>query len=296
MAARELHQLRRCIGRLTSAEGRYYVMCARTGIRPSPVATVRFGTRRLAEKGAKGASDYRNRLRTLDPDLPVYDLVATEAASGSYWLDAAPEHAHAIDGNRSWDPYPKDDRALRIEYFARILDAVFSAVSAGGFDAVEGAVMEAYHETAPRSTTDTLRSALLETLASQCTTRLTPGQRDRLLAQAVAFLPATPNHSEPIAATADWFRTIGFIDGYDLATARSGRDEPTARRITIAGPRLGAVGDRLPIFLLRIELRCRLTAGLSVLDVDRRDERTLEYLIARRDSGSPPVAEPSTEG
>ena len=60
---------------LASADGRYYVACARTGDRPIPATDHRFPDRATARTAARLIGRYRARLRWYDPQVPLYDLI-----------------------------------------------------------------------------------------------------------------------------------------------------------------------------------------------------------------------------
>ncbi|PSQ14644.1 hypothetical protein BRD02_08830 [Halobacteriales archaeon QS_8_69_73] len=80
---------------LASADGRYYVACARTGDRPVPAAGHRFPDRAAARTAARLTEWYRARLRRYDPQLPSYDLIVCQCPS------AAADACRA--GQQPWD-------------------------------------------------------------------------------------------------------------------------------------------------------------------------------------------------
>ena len=63
---------------LASADGRYYVACARTGDRPVPVAGYQFPDRGTARIAARLTERYRARLRRYDPQVSPYDLIVCQ--------------------------------------------------------------------------------------------------------------------------------------------------------------------------------------------------------------------------
>ena len=78
---------------LASADGRYYVACARTGDRPVPAAGHRFPDRRTARTAARLIGRYRARLRRYDPRVSPYDLIVCQrpgAATGTCRADRQP--------------------------------------------------------------------------------------------------------------------------------------------------------------------------------------------------------------
>ena len=63
---------------LASADGQYYVTCARTGDRPVPAAGHRFPDRATARTAARLTERYRATLRRYDPQTPSYDLIVCQ--------------------------------------------------------------------------------------------------------------------------------------------------------------------------------------------------------------------------
>jgi hypothetical protein len=76
-----LHRLRHAIDAIASPDGDYLVRCARTGVRPFPVAGRRFRSRDHAVVAARLTTRFRGRLRRYDPDTAVYDLVVCDAGA-----------------------------------------------------------------------------------------------------------------------------------------------------------------------------------------------------------------------
>jgi hypothetical protein len=71
--------IRERIEALASADGRYYVTCARTGDRPVPAAGHRFPDRATARAAARLTERYRAVLRWYDPQVPYHDIVVRQA-------------------------------------------------------------------------------------------------------------------------------------------------------------------------------------------------------------------------
>jgi hypothetical protein len=82
MSERDLSRLRRGVEAVASPDGDYLVRCARTGVRPVPVAGRRFRSRSHAVVAARLASRFRARLRQYDPKTVVYDLVVCDVGAG----------------------------------------------------------------------------------------------------------------------------------------------------------------------------------------------------------------------
>mgnify|MGYP000117914805 CR=1 FL=1 len=64
-------------------DGAFTVACKETGVSPEPLAGRTFDTHTAAEEARAAADEYRAAMRSLDPDLPAYDLVVCEADTGS---------------------------------------------------------------------------------------------------------------------------------------------------------------------------------------------------------------------
>ncbi|WP_254278629.1 DUF7552 domain-containing protein [Haloarcula marina] len=74
-----LVEIRESIEQFASDDGRYYVVCGRTGERPVPVAGRRFESRATARAALEATEQYRCALRRYDPRTPRYDLIVCEA-------------------------------------------------------------------------------------------------------------------------------------------------------------------------------------------------------------------------
>ena len=70
--------IRERIEALASADGRYYVTCARTGDRPVTAAGHRFPNRATARTAARLTERYRATLRRYDPQTLSYDLIVCQ--------------------------------------------------------------------------------------------------------------------------------------------------------------------------------------------------------------------------
>jgi hypothetical protein len=77
-AVTPLLELRERIDSLACEDGAYYLVCARTGVRPVPVDSERFPDRERARAAARAAEQYRDILRRHDPRLPVHDIIVCE--------------------------------------------------------------------------------------------------------------------------------------------------------------------------------------------------------------------------
>ncbi|WP_092813078.1 DUF7552 domain-containing protein [Halopenitus malekzadehii] len=100
-----LADTRRRIESLASDAGRYYLACARTGDRPTPVAGLVFESREVAARAARACQRYRESLRRYDDSVPYRDLVvherrvATSADRRSDAIDVDAGDAGAVDAD-----------------------------------------------------------------------------------------------------------------------------------------------------------------------------------------------------
>lgn len=252
-----MERLRRRIERLSSPGGRFYVACARTGVQPPHVEGKRFETRADAERAGDLATAYRATVRNLRPELPVYDLVATQAAVQPDGTSLPhPSRADlALIGSSTPPQYPQT------AYVRAVLEAMFAALAARRADGIKRAVREAYRaEGSVRFPSAARCLELLETLAAVCDTAGFGDQVEALLGGVVEFLPPSAGASS-VGSAAAWLESIGFLESYRLRTATV--DGSAACRLTICGDTDGPVSPELATLLLRVELRRRLLAGLQ---------------------------------
>ncbi|WP_227132802.1 DUF7552 domain-containing protein [Halorubellus salinus] len=71
-----LCSLRSRLEALADSDGAFVVAAADAGVRPVPVAGLRFDSLDAAREAARLAETYRSALRRYDPQLPRYDVVA----------------------------------------------------------------------------------------------------------------------------------------------------------------------------------------------------------------------------
>jgi hypothetical protein len=75
-----LAELRERVDALASADGAFYLVCARTGARPVPAAGRRFAARATARSAARAVERYRATLRRYDPRVPSHDVIVCQDA------------------------------------------------------------------------------------------------------------------------------------------------------------------------------------------------------------------------
>lgn len=264
-----LREIRRHVDALASDGGEYYVACARTGDRPIPVAGRRFDDRALAEIAARTAREYRAALRRYDPQLPYHDLIVREAtapaeASGPPPGVARPRLESSTPGPESsrdpteLDPSPDGTPPERrtIEYCHAVASAVFETLSEAGHDAVETAVMDAYLDLAEDvADPDELCVCLLECVATELETHLSPDQQAAVIERAAARLGPEPAPAAPVMATFGRLQRVGLLGSY----ARSPWSvdlEDGARSVVVrlSGYALSPRDGRLPVLPLVFDL------------------------------------------
>ncbi|MWG34779.1 DUF7551 domain-containing protein [Halomarina oriensis] len=181
-------------------DGRFEVVCARTGRRPFPAADHRFPSRSVAEEAARLVGQYRAALRRYDPTLARLDLVVCESVRDGR------------DGPR---------RQATVEFCHDVAGATFEALSAAGHDAVERAVMDHYLAAAERVLDrDALCLALLDSMAAELDRRLTVEELAAVCRDAARRLPEPVRHGDPLDDSLTRFRSLSLLDGYDRSTDR----------------------------------------------------------------------------
>jgi hypothetical protein len=87
------------VDRLASPDGEFVVACRETGVRPAPVTGSRFDSYENAETARDAARRYRTAMRSLDPDLPCYDLAVCERGSDGLEFASVREGTEATRRN-----------------------------------------------------------------------------------------------------------------------------------------------------------------------------------------------------
>lgn len=216
MVGTTLVELRSQIEALASDEGRYYLVCARTGERPVPADGKRFLGRTAARQAARATEHYRATLRRYDPRVPCYDVIVCEATEGvpdsTSPRDEAAETDWSLTEPAVADGTPAGDRRDRIEFCHTVAATVFESLSAAGYDVVERTVMDVYFDLAETVTDpDDLCLRLLESIATELDAALTPAEQADVLDAAVERLPSPDATVSPVAATLDHLEALGML-------------------------------------------------------------------------------------
>ncbi|WP_096393742.1 hypothetical protein [Halorubrum trapanicum] len=129
----------------------------------------------------------------------------------------------------------------RVEFCHATAAATFEALSAGGHDRAESAVMDAYFSLAERvSDPDDLCLCLLEAMAAALDRHLGPTTQAAVVADAAERLPDPPEPSagDPVGAAFDRLAAVGLVEGYERvddagpASNAGGPDDDATVRIT----------------------------------------------------------------
>ncbi|ELZ59351.1 MULTISPECIES: DUF7551 domain-containing protein [Halorubrum] len=297
---------------LAAADGEFSLVCARYGDRPVPAAGLRFDSRETARAAARATEQYRDALRRYDPRLPFYDVVVRQEFAGpeppstderaddarrfapplgdratdelsDRVVDGAAGGSRRGDRDGRGSPLPRSagdspERGRhrdRVEFCHAAAAATFEALSAGGHDRAESAVMDAYFALAERrSDPDDLCLCLLEAMATALERHLDPETQAAVLSAAAdrlsdpeqspaadrpssdpdlsASSAADPSEpSDPVTAAFDRLAAVGLVDGYERVVPEerspelrsSASDGGTVR---VSGYALSPTDGRLP--------------------------------------------------
>jgi len=242
MIGSTLRESRRRIQSLAIDDGSYYIVCARTGKRPLPVAGKRFDSRGAATAALRAAERYRRTLRRHDPQLPMYELIVCEdeppdgttsaetpgEKRGSMARDASSAGRQPADGAAAGavtSVWTSQDRLA--SFCHNIMTSVLAAladVSGGSTELVRDVVGPEERRKMTRSPGHCLSA--LERLAAVLERRLASSQRADLLATAARRRSAVHDCPQPLEATLSRLESVGLITGATVrprATDRDGR-------------------------------------------------------------------------
>lgn len=274
MVGTTLREIRQHIERLASDDGSYYVVGARSGVRPVPVAGQRFATRTDAADAARATEQYRAALRRYDPQLPFFDPIVSQdrtadADRGHHGSDRPVgeiELQSSVDENRR----DRNDDPL-IGFCHDVSGAVFEALSAADHRAAERAIMETYLAAA-EATTDrnTLCLVLLETMASELEQHLSATERTQLLRAAAANLSPVEAAADPVDASLAFLNSLSLIREYGVTRDSDGPTGGDAWTVSLRGYAIECGEQRFPTLPIGIDIVRRTgapTERLGVTDV-----------------------------
>lgn len=272
MIGTTLTDIRDHIEELASEDGQYYIVCGRTRDRPVPTDGLSFGSRTVARAALRATEQYRAALRRYDPRVPYYDLIVCERRNPGAKRTAN----HEEDDWQLSEPVvttPAPDRRTLVEFCHRVAAAVFEALSAGGYTSVERAVMDAYFELAETiAEPDELCFRLLESMASELGTGLSPTEQASVLASAGSRLPPTDAVAQPVKESCDELQRSGLVSAYSYSPVSYDRER--RERLVVVDLLDYALSER----------EGRLPVLPFVLDLYRRDlDRAPSELLVEPD-------------
>ncbi|OTF03388.1 hypothetical protein [Halorubrum sp. SD612] len=171
------------------------------------------------------------------------------------------------DGDRADRPRPRESlergrRRDRVEFCHAAAAATFEALSAGGHERAESAVMDAYFSLAERvSDPDELCLCLLEAMGAALNRHLGPTAQAAVVADAAERLPDPPEPSaaDPVSAAFDRLAAVGLVEGYERAGDAGPDPEagaPDHATVRISGYALSPTDGRVATLPAALEV-CR---------------------------------------
>ena len=276
MVGTTLREIRQHIERLASDDGEYYVVCARSGERPVPVAGQRFATRPDAADAARATEQYRAALRRYDPQLPFYDPIVRQErppdTATRTETDASDDRrgsSRPIAEGTARSPAAREGAASPLISFCHdVSGAVFEALSARDHDAAERAIMETYLAAA-EATADrnTLCLVLLETMASELERHLDAAERTRLLRAAAANLSPVDRADDPVAASLDFLDSLSLVREYGVTRDSGDGMDGTVWTVSLRGYAIECDQRRFPTLPIGIDVWRRAAGSAQVRGV-----------------------------
>ena len=164
------------------------------------------------------------------------------------------------DADRPCDRHRDRDRE-RVEFCHEAAAAVFEALSAGGHDDAESAVMDAYFDLAERVTDpDDLCLCLLEAMAEALHRRLDPDEQASVLSAAAAGLPPV-SADDPVSGALARLAAAGVVDGSVRESDSASGSAPERATVLVSDCALTARDGRFPTLPLVLELYRRTEPG-----------------------------------
>ena len=276
--SRPLEHVREYVEALASESGEYYLTCARYGDRPVPSAGLRFESRATARAAARATTHYRQQLREYDANLPRYDIIVCQEASGPTHGRGGGRRAPADEWAMT-DPVVTDqvtggDQTL-IAFCHQIVGAVFEVLSRRGYREIESAVMDCYFESAEHlSDPDQLCLHLLEQMASELARELPPTKQAAVLARAASELDTASVADQPVAAACADLRTHGVVEDVARSPWSVSAADGTRRVVVeLSGYALSAREQRLPILPIVVDCFGRgLDRAPTTTQVEQTDD------------------------
>ncbi|MHC3437192.1 DUF7551 domain-containing protein [Natrialbaceae archaeon A-gly3] len=219
MIGSTLGDLREYIESLASDSGRYCLVCGRTGNRPVPADGLYFESRAIARTAGRATEQYRAVLRRYDPQLPYYDVIVCEKLPTVTSPGTPRVHADEEMGDRggqSEAPLGREEVGEAIDFCHTVAGVVFEAIAASPHDDLEDAVMDTYLEAAETiESPDELCVQLLESIATELDTRLSPAEQVDVLTDAAASLPVDSDSREgrePLEDVLEELQSVALLE------------------------------------------------------------------------------------
>jgi hypothetical protein len=205
----------------------------------------------------RSAGDAAGPRRSPGDDHDVRRFSADEATD---WSLSDPivsgDRERGSTGDDSADPDARPNRPPRRDLVGFCHDAaaaVFEALSAGGHDAVESAVMDAYFALAEeRSDPDDLCLRLLEAMAAELRRGLDPTEQAAVLAAAASRLPDATD-SDPVSGAFERLAGAGVVSSYATAPG-DGEASAGSVAVRLSGYALTPRDGRFPTLPIVLEL------------------------------------------
>ncbi|WP_253737602.1 DUF7551 domain-containing protein [Halohasta salina] len=265
MIGTTLGDIRHHIESLASPTGSYYLVCSRTGERPVPADGCYFDRRSTARAAATATEQYRTALRRYDPQLPRRDIIVCEqfeTVPSAVDAVAATDIAATTDPEPATDPVDRsDDRAATVDFCHTVAGVVFETIADSSHSAVQAAIMDRYLAVAETvAHPDELCLLLIEAIATELDTRLSPAEQAEILRTAACRLstPTTTPTAAPLEAALDSLQSMSILDGYTV-DCQSVRCASTCWELTLTDYPLGNA-DRIVTLPLVVECFRRLSA------------------------------------
>jgi len=255
MVGPTLLDIREHIEALASDDGRYYVVCGRTGDRPVPVARHRFPDRATARAAVRATEQYRAALRRYDPRVPCYDPIVCQDAEVRT-TTRQDDSTVATLSEPVLDDATPGTRCELVEFCHQVAGAVFETLSEAGYGTVETAVMDTYFELATSvDDPDEFCLCLLESMAGELDEQLHPSDQAEVVTSAAQRLGSAETASDPLAATLSTLGGRGLIEWYAHSPWAVCRDpSPESVVAHVDGYPFRPREGRLPVLPLVLEL------------------------------------------
>jgi len=232
-----------------------------------------------------------------------HDVRRFSAAEASEWDLTEPAVEDATGAGRPGDrggrreARDRDDRGRdrndrgrdRVEFCHEAAAGVFEALSAGGHDDAESAVMDAYFAFAERvDDPDDLCLCLLEAMAEVLHRRLAPDEQASVLSEAASGLPPVDD-ADPVSGAFDRLAGAGVVDGYSRESESRPVASPDGDTVLVSNYAFTPRNGRFPTLPLVLELYRRTEPGRrpDAVRIDAVDEGWRVSLSAG--SGDGPV-------